>query len=589
MPCRIRAQFDFAPLADAPDHPLCFEKPLRVYETSEMTRVQETIRDASTATARGNWLAGFVSYDASRAFGAGLDAQVAHDFPLVWFAEFAEPAAACSVNGSGAVSPPMDWSAETDSAAYHAAIDDIQRRIASGETYQVNYSHRLRSRMDGDPARVYSHLRDVHPASYSAFIDTGRHALLSNSPELFFEKRGGLLTSKPMKGTTPRGIFAGDDASNADRLRSSVKERAENVMIVDLMRNDFGKIGRLGSVRASSLFDVEPLPTVWQMTSTVECEVDASLPLVDILAATFPPGSVTGAPKPITTRIIKELESSPRKVYCGCIGYVTPSNDAVFNVAIRTVIVERESGAAECGVGGGITAMSTPTAEHQESLSKALFLTASSEPDMLLETMRVENGSVYLLQRHMARLAGSARRFGFTIDIDAIEEEIARRIVADTTAGNCYRMRLLVSRSGNATVELYPLAPSPTELQFAIETEQRIDRKDIRRYHKTADRGFYEVLFRRHFEADSPARDVLLVNSDGNVTEFTKGNIVIEIGGEMITPPVGDGLLPGVLRQELVDTGVVTERQISVADVWAAERVWFVNALRGWIPAKRGA
>jgi para-aminobenzoate synthetase/4-amino-4-deoxychorismate lyase len=575
--------FDFPSASGENAESLVFQKPIRVFETYDLSEVRETLQDVSNAAKRGYFVAGFVSYDSSSAFGDGMAANVAPDFPLVWFGEFEKPVPASCLGGDfNLVKDVSEWTSEIDYEQYSGAIDEILRRIAAGDTYQVNFTHRLRGKVYVDPIGFYRTLRAAHPAPYSAYLNTGRHAIVSISPELFFEKNDSLLRSMPMKGTASRGIFYDDDLEARDALKQSEKERAENVMIVDLMRNDFGKIARTGAVRAPSLFDCLALPTVWQMTSRVECEIDPALSFSDILAATFPPGSVTGAPKPITTRIIRELEYSPRKLYCGCIGYITPENDSVFNVAIRTVIVDLETRDAECGVGGGITSMSNPYSEHKESLSKSLFLNSSKEPEGLLETMRAENGTIFLLDRHLNRLENSARRFGFKCDREAIKSALNEKIYDQ----DLQRMRLILNRSGQFEIEIYLLARSPEILLFAIENENRIDKHDIRVYHKLSDRSFYQSIYNRHFARDSADWDVLMLNSDNEITEFTKGNIVLDLNGELITPPVACGLLPGVFRAELLEEGRIIERVISFDDLLKADRVWFINSLRKWIEAK---
>jgi para-aminobenzoate synthetase/4-amino-4-deoxychorismate lyase len=379
-----------------------------------------------------------------------------------------------------------------------------------------------------------------------------------------------------MKGTARRGRWPEEDQAVALALAASPKERAENVMIADLLRNDLGRVAELGSVRATALCAPERYRTVWQLTSTVEARLPPPVGLDDLFAAAFPCGSVTGAPKVSAMRLIAAEERSPRGVYCGAAGVVAPGGDCAFNVAIRTAEVDLASGAATYGAGGGITYDSSAAGEWDELLAKAAVLDLEPTKPTLLETMRLEGGRVALLDRHLARLQGSARYHGIPLDLATV-----RALVEREPGAAC--LRLLLEPDGGARLERGPLpAPLDGPVQVAVSRSPVVSR-DPARFHKTADRGFYQS--RRAARPD--CFDVVLVNEAGVPTESTIANLVVERSGVRVTPPLEAGLLPGVFRAELIATGQVREGALTMADLRGAPRLWLVNALRGWIEARQ--
>ena len=358
-------------------------------------------------------------------------------------------------------------------------------------------------------------------------------------------------------------------------MLASEKDRAENVMIADLLRNDLGRVAVTGSVQAGPLFEAERLRTVWQLTSTVSARLAPGVDLADLFRATFPCGSVTGAPKVAAMRLVADLEHSPRGAYCGAVGAIAPGGDACFNVGIRTADVDLETGVARYGTGGGITWDSDPAAEWDEALAKTRVLEMDPGLPTLLETMRLEAGQVALLDGHLARLTGSAGYHGIPVDLAAVRA----RISAET--GDA-RLRLLVSPAGRVTVERAPLpAPAPGPVAVALSAEP-VDRRDPALFHKTTRREPYE---RRRAERPD-AFDTLLVNCEGEVTEGTFTNVVVDLGGERLTPPLDAGLLPGVFRAGLLARGEVVERPLLPSDLPRVRRIWLVNALRGWMEAR---
>lgn len=520
----------------------------------------------------GAWAAGFLAYEAAPAFDEALDAHhPAPGLPLLWFGLYDgyTEAEAAPAPGAWRVGP---WAASVTEADYRAAIAQIREHIAAGDTYQVNYTFPLHATFEGDAEAWFHALCAAQRSENAVYIDTGRHVVLSASPELFFALDGETLTTRPMKGTRPRGRSSEEDLALAAALAGSPKDRAENVMIVDLLRNDLGRISPAGAVTVPRLFEVERYDTVWQMTSTVATQTTASVP--EIFRALFPCGSVTGAPKIATSRIIRELEAHPRGVYCGAAGWWGPARQAHFNVAIRTVVIDRETATAQYPVGSGITWDSDPTEEYRECFDKAALLTHRPPEFALLETLLWEEGAFFLLEEHLARLAASAAYFGYPYERAKIESAM-RKSVAQTPARA--RVRLTLSANGGIEVTLTE-APAPGTPIRVVIAAQLIDRNDVFLYHKTTHRHVYDGMRAKHPGVD----DVLLWNAAGEVTESTIANIVVEISGVRYTPPVSCGLLPGALRAHLLKTGEIQERVITVDELRHAERAWLINSVRGW-------
>jgi para-aminobenzoate synthetase/4-amino-4-deoxychorismate lyase len=539
------------------------------------------------------------------------------------------------------------WQPAIDREAYDVAVARIRDAIAEGDVYQVNYTFPLRAplsplsqlppqspappvqplpplppRTEAEAGRddkhraLYERLARGGHGRYGAYLDIHTHRLLSFSPELFFSRTGDRLVCRPMKGTIARGRWPEEDAARAARLQSSPKDRAENVMIVDLVRNDLGRVAEIGSVRVASLCELERYPTVWQMTSTIEAQARLGTTLEDIFAALFPCGSVTGAPKISAMQRIADLESSARGVYCGAIGLAGPDG-ALFNVAIRTMTIDIAAGAAAYPVGGGVTWDSTARDEYAEALAKAALL-RPAPPFALLETMRLDvlpqpRAEFARLERHLARLAGSARDRDIPVDIDAIRVRLLA-LAAAQPAGS-WRVRLLVSRDGRAELDVQPAprplpasasalaatpalasAPPPAPASSSASTSAAaststpapvvlamtpVDEEDWFLYHKTTHRAVYE----QHRAAAPPdAFDVLLWNRRGELTEFTIGNLVVSLDGQRCTPPRASGLLAGVFRAELLDRGEIAERVLTRDDLRRAGAIWLINSVREWVP-----
>ena len=555
--------------------PLAFERPRTVITAAVPAEVRAALARVDEAAAAGRWAAGFVAYEAAPALDPAFQARPRGPLPLVWFGVYDAPAPLRGQPGAAALGPLLP---DVDRDAYARSVQRIRERIARGDVYQVNHTFRLRGPFEGDPLALYLRLRAAQGGGLGALVHLGARAVVSASPELFLEWRGDLVRARPMKGTARRGRFEEEDAAAAEALTASAKERAENVMIVDLLRNDLGRVARIGTVEVPRLFQVERYRTVLQLTSTVEARLLPGVGVAGLFAAAFPCGSVTGAPKAMATRIIAEEETSARGVYCGAIGAVRPGGDAAFNVAIRTVELDLDRGEAVAGVGGGITWASSVEGEYDEALAKGAFLAERVAPFELVETLRLERGGYPLLARHLARIASSARHLGFRSDRGALEAALGR----EAAAGEPRRVRLLLAADGGVRTESAPL-PSPVDapLPVALATA-RVSRQDPALFHKTTRREPYDAARRERPDAF----DVLLSNAEGELTEFTIGNVVLEIDGERVTPALDAGLLPGVMRAELLARGEVRERPVRVEELGRARRLWLVNAVRGWVPVR---
>lgn len=571
-----RLEFHFPDESAYPDG-LLFTAPREIIVAERLEDVRPALDVVQKAVNYGKWAAGFVRYEAAPAFDSALVVREAEDLPLLWFGLFDAP----TTPAPGDNDAPYSFTPLVPSltrAAHADGVDAIRRAIAAGDVYQVNYTLRLNARFDGDPSAFFAHLRRAQTPCYAADINTGRVRILSASPELFFRRDGSTITTRPMKGTRPRGRWPQEDEQLARDLQTAVKDRAENVMIVDLLRNDLGKIARSGSVSVPALFTVERYPTVWQMTSTVTAEIDDSVTIDEVLAAIFPCGSVTGAPKVAAMRQIAALEDTPRGVYCGAIGYISPNNESVFSVAIRTLTIDARTKGVEYSTGGGVTWSSIAHEEYDEALSKADLLSAEFPTFDLLETMLLRHHRFGFRRRHINRLLASAEYFGYPVTRAALDE------VLDEAELNCpvgkRRLRLLVNSSGHMHIEHARLGELPPEPLLVALADTPVSSKDIFLYHKTTHRAVYN----HHRAAHPDAFDVLLYNERGELTEFTIGNLVVGRAGELWTPPVHVGLLAGTLRAALIDGGEIKERVLTREDLTGDVNIWLINSVRGWVP-----
>ena len=557
---------------------LSFRRPAATLVGTEVSEVLPILREIESATDQGLFAAGFISYEAAPAFDPVMRVRTASDLPLVWFGLFDKPEViAPPATEPGNSAAALRWQPSQTRESYQEAIDTIHRAISRGDTYQINYTHRLRSSFEGDAWSIFGSLVQGQRSRCCAFVDIGRWALCSASPELFFRLEADSLVSRPMKGTSPRGRTVEEDEQSAAWLQASPKNRAENVMIVDMVRHDLGRIDTPGSVRVASLWQLEKYPSLFQLTSTVEAQTRAKLS--EILTALFPCASITGAPKIRAMELIAELESLPRGVYTGAIGYVAPGRRARFNVAIRTVQVDRQSGLAEFGTGGGIVAESEAEEEWEEALTKSLVLSSPAPTFQLLETLRWDPAEgYYLLERHLQRLSRSAVYFDFMIDRDHLADRLQK-----ATGGfsqETHKVRLLVDSEGTVEIEALSLVVDERPWSLAL-ARQPVDRRNRFLFHKTTHREVYDSRKKAFPDHD----DVVLWNEEGEVTESTLANLVLRLDGELITPPLNSGLLPGTLREELLAERTIREAVVLREDLARAEEIFLINSVRGWISA----
>ena len=576
-----------------------FTRPVGTVEARTLEDVVPALEEIERATQRGRYAVGYVAYEAGPAFDPAMRVLHASSLPLLRFELFDAVEVDVRASSAAQTGPTHEWRADTSAEEYGCAVQRIHDEIAAGRTYQVNYTIRLHSEWHDDTRLLYERIRRAQGGGYHAHLQFDDFEILCLSPELFFKRHGDTIETRPMKGTRRRGRWREEDDALAQELLDSAKDRAENLMIVDLLRNDLGRIAETGSVQVPTLFEVERYRTVHQLTSTITARVPRSTELVDIFRALFPCGSVTGAPKISTMELIAELEHAPRAVYCGAVGVVEPGGDCTFAVPIRTLLLERESHRLTYGTGSGITADSDVVAERDEVQAKAAVLETFWPEFELFETMRCENGTIVRLERHLERLFDSCAYFGFPCDASRVHAALAEH----TRVGQDARVRLFVDAAGNARATSDPL-PSPPATSAggaasdpATATAPRgnratqeapvlvalattpVDRRDVFLFHKTTHRTLYE----QHLAAHPDVFDVLLWNREGELTEFTRGNVVLELDGNLLTPRRDSGLLAGVLRSELLDRGVITEQALTLEDLQRASRLWFINSLRGWI------
>ncbi|WP_459936730.1 chorismate-binding protein [Desulfonatronum parangueonense] len=556
-----------------------FRKPVDVVSACNSSEVDSCLaRIEGRIERHGLHAAGFLSYEAAAAFDPAF--RVRPDdagFPLLWFGLFAQVE---TVSGwpRRSMSSLADWKASITEQQYHRSLGAIREHLRVGNTYQVNFTFRLLCEFPQHPWDFFQSVCQTRPAAHAAYVCLEDWAICCFSPEQFFALDGEEIVSSPMKGTRGRGLTSRQDQELAEELRSSAKDRAENVMITDMVRNDLGKIAVPGSVVVKDLYAVEKHATVWQMVSRVQAQTRESL--ARIFGALFPPASITGAPKAASMKIIAELEDRPRRIYTGCIGYISPSAgaglQAAFNVAIRTVLVNKRREQAEYGVGGGIVWDSNEVGEYAECRIKAEVLHQRMPDFKLLETMLwMPDQGYVLLERHLSRLRASAEYFEFPLDLSAVRE--ALHVLAENFVREPRMVRLLVNKNGQLKLEDLPPPPLPGKIPRVTLAKAPVNSRDLFLYHKTTHR----VAYQQALDASPGFDDVLLYNEHGQVTESTRTNVLARLGGVLYTPPVSCGLLAGTLRGHLLDQGQIVERILTPADLGRAEHVYLINSVRG--------
>lgn len=562
-----------------------WENPVRTSTAWQLSQVGDVLAASEQARRDGLWSFGFLCYEAGAYFDSAFPRRpTLAGLPYAQFFFFPESAmqvvSCLPDHPTGDSCEVGEWLPEIASERYERDICEIRGLIEAGETYQVNYSFRQHAAFAGCPGNLFRNLVAAQGPGLSAYLDLGRMAICSASPELFFRRRGNRIVCRPMKGTASRALYPEADRGRRRWLQSSTKNRAENLMIVDMVRNDLGRIAEPGSVKVDELFRIEKYPSVWQMTSVVSAI--SSAPLAGVFQALFPSASITGAPKVQTMAIIDRLEQSSRGIYTGTIGFVAPNGDCQFSVAIRTAVVDRELGRVEYGVGGGIVWDSTAADEWDECAAKAALLHRQSPEFALLEALlwTPEDG-YWLFDRHLRRLAESADYFGFPFSQDRI---LAALDHATADACRASKVRLVLGADGEPTVETIALSHTPvSDTPTVALAEAPIDSENVFLYHKTTCRGVYD----RARAALPDVDDVILWNERGELTESCSCNLVLDLDGGKVTPPVSCGLLAGVCRAGMLAAGEITEQVLTLADYQRAESVFLINSVRGLRPAHR--
>ncbi len=572
-----------------------YQAPREVVVARRVDEVLPALERIAALQAEGAELAGYFAYEAGLALEERLAPLAASrtgaSGPLVWFGAFDgyteipadEVPAWLAARGGGGLAQVGPLDPAVSPGGYSKAFAELQERISAGDIYQANLTFPLAGSYRGDPLALYAAARPAANAGYGGVLFDGTHWLLSFSPELFFAERDGAAIAKPMKGTRPRGRDAAEDAALKEELSASIKDRAENLMIVDLIRNDLSRVADAGSVKVDAPFAVETYPTVHTMVTTVRARLQDGMGAVDMLRALFPCGSITGAPKIRAMELIDEVERDARGPYCGAIGRIDAGGEAAFNVAIRTLRLtpsENQRGRAVLGVGGAIVADSEVLTEWRECLIKGGFVRMSAGGADLIETMRFtpEEG-VPLLELHLERIKASAEELGFAFDRHAVRNAIqALCFEADAPA----RLRLLASRGGAYSLELSALPEPLAEPLTCAVLPLPVDSGDWRLRHKSTDRGFYEAGLRAAQQAG--AGEALFVRDDGLITEGCITSVFVERDGQLLTPPARLGLLPGVLRRSLIEAGRAVEAELTLDDL--KDGFLIGNALRGLMQAR---
>lgn len=582
---------------------LLFEDPHAIIVANETDEVKTAFDDITNALNAGDYVAGYMNYELGLALEPKLQHRLKSATPLLWFGVFKEKLSVTTeeierwLEGRQrqehiSEMPPLTIQPEVTFKDYQAKFEKVKQAITAGDIYQLNLTFKAAIK-NANPISLYSKMRRAQPVEFASFINTGDETILSASPELFIEKRECWIETRPMKGTLKRGPTTSQDQHLSQSLREDQKSRAENLMIVDLMRNDFGRIAEMGTVSVDELFKVETFPSLHQMISIVRARQKKDISLFEQMQALFPPGSITGAPKIRAMELIDDLEQSPRSIYTGAIGYFSPNTDYIFNVAIRTVRLD-DKGTGEIGIGSGLVFDSDAKSEYEECLLKMKFLKSETPEFSLIETIgyNPQKGLLYL-EEHLSRLQNSAEYFAYISDIDQIKQ-LLFNLVKDNP--DHLRIRLLLQKNGSVSLTPTVIAPPESDLIWQIKlVNDPLHSENVFLYHKTTNRSFYDEArveaqkqFKAKMQADdkSPSLDeVIFQNERGELTEGSITNLFIKKNGKLITPPITSGLLCGTLRQSLIESGEVTEAVLYKHDLESADEIYVGNSVRGLIKA----
>ena len=547
-----------------------FTQPIKELKTRDLTEVTTLLAQVESYQEQGYYVVGYVSYEAAPAFEEKLAVHKAPllDEYLLYFTVHDRVETSPIPLTYDDVDLPSNWQEVTSADDYEKAIAHIHHHLRQGDTYQVNYTVQLKQDLSANPFAIYNRMVVEQEAGYNAYVEHDEMAVISMSPELFFEQNGRELTTRPMKGTTQRGMTDQEDLDQAAWLEQDPKNRSENMMIVDLLRNDMNRLSEVGSEHVERLCQVEQYSTVWQMTSTIKSQVRSDVDLVEIFHSLFPCGSITGAPKIATMEIIKNLEPQARGVYCGTIGILLPNGRRIFNVAIRTIQLHK--GQAIYGVGGGITWDSTWESEYNEVHQKAAVLYRKQVPFQLITTGKISQKHLLFKEEHIDRLRNAGRYFAYPFN----PENLLQRIDAECQACHVekdYRLRISISKYGDIDLccqELTPLSPAFCQAQLCLQ-ERSLQTPFT----------YFKTTYRPHLTVAK--QEKIYHNETGELLETSIGNLVLQIAGKLYTPPINLGILPGIYRQHLLETGQVEERVLTLKELAQAEAIYGCNAVRG--------
>ncbi len=565
-----------------------FEHPVEIIRADRPDQVAAALEAIQSGLKSGLHAAGFFAYELGYILEPRLAALLpaVRSVPLLWVGLYRKPRLMSSADVQSWLTAEAIGDASLgdvrhtwDSEAYLERFKKVQENIRAGDIYQLNLTFKAKFMLQGSPLALYRDLRLKQRVAYGGLVDTGEVTILSASPELFIEQHGQVIATRPMKGTAPRAGTEDGDRDVRHSLSADIKSRAENLMIVDLMRNDIGRIAELGSVSVTDLFTVETFRTLHQMTSGVRAILQQNIGLEDLLKAIFPPGSITGAPKIRAMELIRTLETEARGVYCGAIGQISPDGNSLFNVAIRTAVVDRH-GQGEMGIGSGIVADSQGSKEYAECLLKMKFLIDPVQRFDLIETLLYEHGQgFWLLPYHLKRLSASAAYFGFIYDEGHVRKALYEAV--KVANGQRLRVRLLLDEDGKITVTATPLASKTSEnpMRYVI-SDTRLSPSDLFLFHKTTRRELYDKEW-KHFSDALGSDEVIYLNTRGELTEGSRTSIFVERDGTLLTPPTTAGLLPGTLRASLIDEGRAVECVLRPEDLADADAVFLGNSVRG--------
>jgi para-aminobenzoate synthetase / 4-amino-4-deoxychorismate lyase len=552
-----------------------FCNPIKVLVSHDCSSIKQQLDEVEKFTQQGYFAVGYLAYESAMGLNSANQTKNSHDFnqdlPLLLFGIFDDVTVLKQPEISDYTPPNFDLISDTAFDEYQQKIAYIKSQIELGNTYQTNYTIQFTAPFNESAIDYYHFLQKNNQADYCAYLEFDDYYILSISPELFFKLDNKVITTKPMKGTTGRGLNNQQDKQQLDLLFSE-KNQAENMMIVDLLRNDLSKIAKPGSVTVPQLFEAEKYPTVWQLTSTIQGELQDDANLYQIFQALFPCGSITGAPKTSTMQIIADSENTPRGIYCGTIGYIEPyMNKAIFNIPIRTLTVHNQQ---MCyGVGGGITWDSTSQDEYNEILAKTAILNRTTAiPKYIIESLLLEKGQLLLLDEHLSRLAQSADYFDFNCDIHAIKLQLIK--LANSVPNNLYKVRILQQKDGHCTIskDIINTPMSINEIRLA---PQCVHTQNVYLYHKTSNR--------EHFPDLAVGKEYINFNQHNEVTEFVNGNLALRLNGQWFTPKKESGLLAGTMRQFYLNHNRLLEKTIVKADLLNADKIAFINSVRKWV------